>query len=278
MGTEATMRSANVAEDVGETEFVRPALVRLKLDLEQLETELYDGFGRRRDVLEWMQRLCVRTLGRTRQEFIRGLARQFRGKVDDRRDRALLSALLVPAARDRDLDADVVDELRERLAATVLAPAYHRALRHLRKDAGEYIDSTSGETSGHDPQVQRYVAMRPAVDELEENQSSVLEAVLEGFGEPRDILEWGRDVELATHGEISDQFIRRCYSEASTRRMLLGESASAGPGRRDHLESARELFAATYLIPAFNRGVRDLVGRAGEQPDDQSNPSHGAHL
>ena len=262
------MKSAN--DEVAETEFVRPALVRLKLDLEQLETELYDGFGRRRDALEWMQRLCVRTLGRTRQEFIRGLARQFRGKVDDRRERALLSALLVPAARDRDLEPEVVAELRERLAATVLAPAYHRALRHLRKDAGEYIDSSSGDTSGHDPQVQRYVAMRPAVDELEANQSAVLEAVLDGFEEPRDILEWGRDVELATHGEISDQFIRRCYSEPSTRQMLLsGARADA---------SARELFAATYLIPAFNQGVRDLVGRAGEQPDKDSSPSTGAHL
>ncbi|WP_049934689.1 hypothetical protein [Haloplanus natans] len=253
------------------TEFVRPALVRLKLDLEQLEAELYDGFARRRDVLDWMQRLCVRTLGRTRQEFIEDLARQFRGRVDDRRERALLSAMLVPAARERALDAGTVDELRERIYATVLAPAYHRALRHLRKDAGEYIDSAQETTtSGHDPQVQRYIAMRPAVDELDDNQDRVLEAVLDGFDEPGDILEWGRDLELATHGEIPDQFVRRAYVEQSTRRMLLSGA------RAD--ERARELFAATYLVPAFNRGVRDLVGRAGEQPDEDKDPSTGAHL
>jgi len=258
-------------QEADATEFVRPALVRLKLDLEQLETELYDGFGRRRDVLDWMQRLCVRTLGRTRQEWITGLARQFRGRVDDRRERALLSALLVTAARERDLDAEVVDELRERLYATVLAPSYHRALRHLRKDAGEYIDSAEASSaSGHDPQVQRYIAMRPAVDELDENQSAVLEDVLDGFDEPREIHEWGRDVELATHGEIPDQFTRRCYVEQSTRRMLLSDA------RAD--ERARELFAATYLVPAFNAGVRDLVGRAGEQPDEDTTPATGAHL
>jgi len=263
--------SRSVRDESDATEFVRPALVRLKLDLEQLETELYDGFGRRRDVLDWMQRLCVRTLGRTRQEFIEGLGRQFRGRVDDRRERVLLSALLVPAARERDLDAEVVKELRERLNATVLAPAYHRALRHLRKDAGEYIDSAQESTaSGHDPQVQRYIAMRPAVDELDDNQSNVLETVLDGFDEPADILEWGRDLELATHGEIPDDFTRRCYVEQSTRRMLLSGA------RAD--ERARELFAATYLMPAFNRGVRDLVGRAGEQPDDSSDPTTGAHL
>lgn len=253
------------------TEFVRPSLVRLKLDLEQLEAELYDGFRRRRDVLEWMQRLCVRTLGRTRQEFIEGLGRQFRGRFDDRRERVLLSAMLVPAARDRDLDAEVVDELRERLAATVIAPAYHRALRHLRKDAGEYIDSAEeANTSGHDPQVQRFIAMRPAVDELDDNQSAVLEDVLDGFDQPRDILEWGRDLELATHGEVSEDLVRRCYIEQSTRRMLLSRA------RAD--QRARELFAATYVVPAFNRGVRDLVGRAGEQPDEGSSDHPGAHL
>jgi len=30
---------------------------------------------------------------------------------------------------------------------------------------------------------------------------------------------------------------------------------------------ARELFCAHHLIPQFNRGVRDLAGRAKEQPD-----------
>lgn len=258
-------------QEADATEFVRPSLVRLKLDLEQLETELYDGFRRRRDVLEWMQRLCVRTLGRTRQEFIESLGRQFRGRFEDRRERVLLSAILVPAARDRDLDAETVDELRERLAATVIAPAYHRALRHLRKDAGEYIDSAEeSSASGHDPQIQRFIAMRPAVDELDENQASVLENVLDGFDEPRDILEWGRDLELATHGEVSEDLVRRCHLEQSTRRMLLSDA------RAD--ERARELFAATYVVPAFNRGVRDLVGRAGEQPDEGSSDHAGAHL
>lgn len=264
-------RSDHPASDGDPTEFVRPALVRLKLDLEQLETELYGGFRERREVLDWMQRLCVRTLGRTRQVFIENLARQFRGRFDDERERALLSAMLVPSARQRDLEPDTADELRERLAATVIAPAYHRALRHLRKDAGEYIDSAQEtNTSGHDPQVQRYVAMRPAVDELDENQATVLEEILDGFDEPREILEWGRDVELATHGEVDDQFVRRCYVEQSTRRMLCSDASAD--------ERARELFAATYLVPAFNAGVRDLVGRAGEQPDEDTDPSTGAHL
>jgi hypothetical protein len=104
--------------------------------------------------------------------------------------------------------------------------------------------------------------MRPALDELEDNQQKALRQLLNGFESQQDILEWGDTLQLATHGELPDDLITRCYSESATAAMLCGDS------RTD--ERARELFAAKFILPAYNAGVRDLSGRATEQPDSES--------
>ncbi len=238
----------------------RPALQKLALDLRDLREELLGGFESRRDVLEWSQRLTIRTLGEIDQRWFLEIARQFRGDPEG----ALLSALLVPSCRDRDLEPDAVDELRQRIAATLLGPSEHRALRRLRDSAGEYLDDseTSSGSSRHDPSIQRYIAMRPALDELERYQQETLATCLDGISDRREILEWGESLELATHGELSETFLERCYREPSTSSML----TSTAPAD----ERARELFSAHHLIPAYNSGVRDLADRAGEQPDGKT--------
>ncbi|WP_276253593.1 hypothetical protein [Halomontanus rarus] len=238
----------------------RPALKKLALDIQGLRKELLTGFGSRREVLEWSQRLTVRTLGEIRTSWYLELARQFRGVPSSGDERALLSALLTPAARSRELDPETADALRERLAAVLLGPSEHRAFRRLRRDATEYVDERgAGDTSGHDPLKQRYIAMRPALDELDAYQGRVLAQCVDGLEDQSTILEWGDDLELATHGELDDDFLERCYREPSTVTMLTSSS--------DDQKRARELFAATYLVPAYNAGVRDLTGRAKELPD-----------
>ncbi len=241
----------------------RPALKKLALDLAQLREELLTGFGSRREVLEWSQRVTVRTLGEIDQSWYLELARQFRGKPSSGRERALMAALLTPAQREREIDQEAVTELRERMAAVLLNTSGHRALRELRDDAGEYLDDSthSSSESTHDPSLQRYIAMRPALDELERYQQTALADLLDGLEDRGAILEWGDDLELATHGELSESFIQRCYREPSASSML----TSTEPEQT----RARELFAAYHLIPVFNRGVRDLANRAGEQPDDE---------
>ncbi|MCU4975940.1 hypothetical protein OB955_25005 [Halobacteria archaeon AArc-m2/3/4] len=247
-----------MTEDVLESH--RPALKKLALDIQGLRNELLAGFGSRREVLEWSQRLTVRTLGEIRTSWYLELGRQYRGVPSSGDERALMAALLTPAARSRELDSVAVDALRERLAAVLLGPAEHRALRRLRKDATEYVDETGdGDQSGHDPLKQRYIAMRPALDELDTYQKRVLTECVDGLEDRSQILEWGDDLELATHGELDDDFLERCYREPSTVTMLTSS--------REDQKRARELFAATYLIPAFNSGVRDLTGRAKEMPD-----------
>jgi len=150
------------------------------------------------------------------------------------------------------------------MAAVLLGTSGHRALRELRDDAGEYLDkdaSRSSSESTHDPSLQRYIAMRPALDELERYQQTALEDLLDGLEDRGAILEWGDDLELATHGELSESFVERCYRERATASLLTSEEPEQ--------TRARELFAAYYLIPVYNRGVRDLANRAGEQPDDE---------
>jgi hypothetical protein len=238
----------------------RPALVKLVIDVTDLEQELLNGFHSRREVLEWSQRLTVRSLGEVPTKWYLELARQFRGLPSDGRERALMSALLVADERLRDLDEGAADQLRARIAAEAIRPAAHRALRQLRADAGEYLDDADAESvSTHDPRVQRFIAMRPALDELEAFQKRGLWRLLAGFDEREEIMDWGSDLELASHGEIPERIVERAVTEPSTRRMLLSD--------RDVDERTRELFAARYLVPAFNRGVRDLAGRTAEQPE-----------
>jgi len=253
------------------TESFRPALERLTLDVADMRTALFDGFDDRTAVLRWERRLVVRTLGELPDRVIGGVARQYRIDTDSAEaEPTLLAALLEPDARRRDLADDAARALRERFWGTFVVDAYHRAFRKLRKDTGEYFDREETGPAGHDPRVQAYVAMRPALDELEAYQQQALDECLAGFADGEAILEWAETVEQATHGELPDRFVARCYDERSTRRLLTGDLEGASTGR--------ELFAARFLLPAFNEGVRDLAGRTGETPADDSPRADGVHL
>jgi hypothetical protein len=235
----------------------RPALQRLTLDVKEIRQELLGGFPDRASVLWWTQRVAIRTLGTIPDRLPLELARQFRLADDPDTEPALLSALL-----DEYPDRVAARETRERLWATIVRRAFHQAFRNLRPDAGEYFDDEVSADPGHDPEAQPYVAMRPVVDELEGYQQRALADLLDGFPDRGEILAWGDRLEQVTHGEIPEAFVTRCYTEPSTRNVLLGMTPGA--------PESRELFAATYLLPAFTAGVRDLSGRAGEQPDTET--------
>lgn len=236
----------------------RPALVKLSDDVEGLRDELVAGFDSRRAILEWLQRLVVRTLGELPAEWVDKFADEFKGVPGEEKERTLLAALLTGPNRVRAVEDDVAEDLRERMYALYIRPAFHRAFRELRGDATEYLDD-DGTDSQHAAPRQRWIAMRPALDELERYQERALGDLLDGFDDKSAILDWGADLELATHGEIPGGFVSRCYREESTMRMLTGTSAAEARGR--------ELFAAKFLVPAYNRGVRELSGRTGEQAD-----------
>ena len=237
----------------------RPALVRLALDIEGLIEELEAGFASRTEILRWLRRLITRTLGEVDTGFYRQMSTQFRGLANDGRERTLLAALLREDARVRELDPDVIDRLRHELVVEFIEPAFHRAFRSLRKSATEYVDE-DGDSSDHNPLKQRYIAMRPALDELDSLQEQALETLLAGFADRRHIRQWGTVLELATHGEISEGFIQRATRERSTHALLTASEPTPAQQR------ARVLFAAHYLLPSMNRGVRELRDRTKEEP------------
>lgn len=246
------MRSRGDVEDVLDIETVRPALVTLTRDVRSMQSELLAGLDSRRALLEWLQRLTVRTLGCLGDDFYRRFGRSFRSSETEG---VLLAAVLSEEARSRALDEDVAKELRERLLAKRLDPAFRTAFRHLRKDAGEYIDE-AGEGDAHDPKRQTHVAMRPSLTEIDTYQAEALDRLLDGLDGGSDVLDWSTVLVLATHGEVEGEFLQRCYLESSTRGVLTSiDEVDRG---------ARELFAATHILPRFNAGVRDLAGRAGE--------------
>jgi len=255
----------------------RPSLVKLTSDLRDMREELMDGFETISEILWWMQRLTVRTLGQLPQSLFHRFGRQVRVNFSRPEGSPLVRALLIPAHRPEREDCPLnharTTEFRESFAAETITPAFEEAFRDLRSESTEYVDDSEGsDDADHDPLSQRHVAMRPALDELERWQRKALGPVIgesSDLQERGDILEWLEGVALATHGEPIqvlegsdlarlEDFGSRCYQERTTARLLL-----SGPEN----QAARELFAARFLLPAFNRGVAVLAGRAGELPD-----------
>ncbi|PSQ06658.1 hypothetical protein BRC92_00370 [Halobacteriales archaeon QS_4_69_31] len=235
----------------------RPALVTLSQDVRERVDELLAGLESERRALEWLQEITIRTLGRIERPVYVDVARQYRGDQG-----VLLAAILRPTARRgdmRELDTAIVEQMRERLVAHHVVPAHRDAFRRLRVDATEYVDA-GGDGDAHDPKRQRFIAMRPALSELETWQDRALASLLEGFDDRGELLEWGQDVLQATHGELGKEWVTRLYNEPSTVDVLLGES--------DADARARRLFAAHHLLPDYRAGVRVLSGRASELPDE----------
>lgn len=248
----------------------RPALVTLTDDMQARATELLGdadageppGLDSEARVLTWLQELSIRTLGALDELVYTDLARQFRGQQG-----VLLAALLQPHARRgpmTDLGSETAARLRERLLAHYVYPAHHDAFRRLRQDATEYADEADPGDE-HDPGRQTFIAMRPALSELEQWQQRALRSLLEGFADRGAILDWVPDLELATHGELDRDWATRLYDEASTVAMLTGDSETDARARR--------LFAAYYILPRYRAGVRTLAGRAGELPDAEREAS-----
>lgn len=245
----------------------RPALQKLTRDVEAERERLFDGFESNREILEWAQSMTVRTLGQIPDRVYEKLAHAYRTPVGEHQS-TVLAALLTASARDRDLSDESAAELRQRLYDFYIHPAYHDAFRQLRKDASEYHEET-WHTGDHEAALQSFTAMRPAIDELRQYQERVLEDCLAGLPNRNALVDWADEVELATHGEIDASFETRIRTERTISQILIGEAPYAG--------RARQLFAAYWLLPAFNAGVRDIAGRAAEQPraereDDQDLP------
>ncbi|MBB6645070.1 hypothetical protein [Halobellus ruber] len=254
-------------DDVADaTHYRRPAEAQLPRTIRTLRTQLLAGFHSRDAVLQWLQELAVRTLGEvpTRQ-YVR-FAAEFRPD-SEHTEGVLLAAFLDSETRTRDLEPSVADCVRRQWAAEVIAPVQADSFRSLRKDAGEYVGETERDgdgDAGHDPAKQS-IAMRPALEELHAFQEVALHRPLNGgLDDRREILDWGDDLVVATRGEpLGDgtppgAFIRDLHNDPCGDLLLCDD--------RPHWRRCRQWYLCRNVLPAFNRGVRDLARRTAEEP------------
>lgn len=233
----------------------RPSLEKLTIDAGTTREELYNGFENRREIVLWLQKVCITTLGEVRYRFLYKMAKYMRSKPDSA-DNAVIEKLLVPEERTREFDDYTVQRFKSRLAVEYLEPAKHRALIKLRKDAGQYF---SDEDTDHDVEMLRYIAMRPLIDQVHNRQRKVLNDCLDGLDDRAAIMKWADDLDMATNAEIPVPFLVACHEQPSAVWVLTSESTAAA--------RSREVFAAWHLLPYFNAGIRDLAGVAHEQFD-----------
>lgn len=246
-----------------------PSLLRLSLDEKELlegdgsenKRGLRGGFESTQELVEWEQRLTVRTLGEVPQFIFQGIA--------DHLATGSHSPLIAGLLDEETLEDEVAAEVRERFWKYGVQDYAESAFRRLRIDAAEYV-SESSEGTKHHPEQQRYIAMRPGLDELDTWQRSALLALFNesnGLDDGSDILAWKPIVRHATYGEPIQfsngetapvsEFLNQCHEREWVVDQLTNEE--------NHIH--RVLFAARYLIPSFNAGVRERMGKSGELPE-----------
>lgn len=257
----------------------RPALSRLALDVDRVlrggSTNhgdeipgLLPGFNSEADIVRWEQRFVTRSLGMTPQPFLHGVADELAKPTE----RVLVACLLSGRGRTADIDQKVATELRRRVRSRVVMPAFDRAFQRLRTQATEYADAGE-EGDLHNPQRQRYIAMRPSVSELDHWQAYALARLVEGELETKDdVLGWGNVLEQATHGEsieLPNHDDERAIPEFVDAIVTTDPLLDAVTGED---ERVRVQFGAKFLLPAFNRGVRDLASRSKELANAEHTP------
>lgn len=231
------------------------AMDTLRSHQQDVREQLRAGFRSRQAILLWQHRCGALTIGRIRDGWYRSILNQ-------RWDTAAL--LADHAARDR-LCSDpppnrLARKYRYDIIQNDLIPGFQEALSVARKLAIDY-----SETGDHAPvpERQRYIFMRPQLDDLYESQRDVLLWAL-GWTEEvedrdpitgrEDLIEWADATIYATNGLIEPGFAARVATPASEWWGPL--MRSRGP--------TLELLLASQVLPEFNRALRDAAERAKE--------------
>jgi hypothetical protein len=230
------------------TESRRPALRKLATDQRECIEALHDGFDSREDVLLWLQRVSVRSLGYLPDDWFRSVA-------------------LRPDVLD-DLvgDGDVERFRRGQLGDVVLHRAFRTAFHRVRDRVHEYTDSekTEKKDGTPDPERQKFIAMRPELSATDRAQREALVDLFDGFADRESIRLWVHDLQPATEGNLPASFLEYCCYTPMAYEPLVAPPTD-GPAR-----TARENLAATLVLPAMNRGVRSLQSGAEETVETET--------
>ena len=261
------------------TEQTRPALPTLQRDQRALLDPgpdddvphgLRDGFPNRRAAIAWYQRATVRSLGQITETW---------EPIDLLRDRTLLTALITGPERTQyaadPLDLDEARQYRRRLERVVLLPAFNEAYNALRPAAGEYPDDAL--QGNRDPEGQEFVAMRPAFQVADRQQSSALRELWGGFETIEALQSWLHNLAEPTNGSLEENLPARVGRDRVALRHLLGRIEA--PTEREAEEQARkyrERFAVVKLLPAFAAGIEEMeAGELATHTSDGLEPGQG---
>jgi len=240
---------------VGSESPIRAAVGKLSADQSDVLVDLLEGFGSRRELLEWQQDLAIHSLGQLDDEWFTHSAC----------DSPTVSALLGrPWGPSKGFDEETSLEIRRAFAAKYVLPGFHDALREFRWSAVERVEHLDEETDEdrtpiEHPNLQQYPAMRPEIGELNGRQVWALSALLEGFEDGEGLLIWAHQVTTASYAEIDADTVTNAYFERPMRRYLTGAN-----GDESRARFMRESWAAKYLLPSFNRAAASLASRSTE--------------
>jgi hypothetical protein len=221
------------------TESRRPALRKLATDQRECIETLQTPFNSREDVLLWLQRVSVRSLGYLPDDWFRAVA------------------LRLDVLDDLVGDGDVERFRRGQIGDLVLHRAFRTAFHRVREKVHEYTDTSETEETP-DAEDQKFIAMRPELSAIDTTQRDALVDLFDGFADREAIRLWVHDLRPATEGNLPASFLEYCCYTPMAYEPLVAPPDD-GPAR-----TARENLAATLVLPAMNQGVRSLQAGAEE--------------
>lgn len=246
-----------VSQGPDRREAVRPAVDELAADQDELFEELERGFDDRRDLVLWLHKASARTLGRIPDEWPQQLLAsryQTAGIMGIEQHRHAPDSGL--ASFERDLVRD-----------DILLEACTSSMRFISQRSTQYADGSTGGESKNNREFgpQRWLAMRPSLDELVTRQRRALKRVLgrdesrpNGLEGHEDISRWVRSVQRASRG--LDGGISRDAIWSPWWRQTLTD---------DPRHPDLHLLLADEVLSVFNAAIREEASQADEAPDEE---------
>lgn len=237
-----------------------PALRNLEVAQQQVAEDLREGFRTKEELFFWLHELTIVSFGYIKTEFLEEAYKHC----------GMLKCLMT--GEDFTISFDHINEMepwecrefRLRLEEDLNRP-FQKAYRDLRTNANEYVDPENRPDPASDDVP---IALRPSLEQLRERQARTLRDLLDGFENTEEILDWERQLNAASHGELPGRLITGLRTPEKTveHGLLNDDDLKHAP---DKPMEFRYLFACTYVLPAFNEGVRTITGAAGETTDDE---------
>lgn len=247
-----------VSQGPDRREAIRPAVDELASSQQELFEELERGFDDRRDLVLWLHKASSRTLGRIPDEWpLQLLASRYQ------------TAGMMGVSNHRHApDAEMASFERGLVRDDVFLEACTSSMRFISQQSTQYADGSTGGESRNNREFgpQRWLAMRPSLDELVTRQRNALKRVLgrdrrypNGLEGHEDLSQWVRGVQRASRG--LDGGISRDAIWSPWWRQTLTD---------DPRHPDLHLLLADEVLSVFNAAIREEASQADEAPDEKT--------